>query len=691
MLDEPLRPSPVAPDRAPGGGPTPDVRRARFDVAGTSRGLRALLTHPVAMAIVAVALTLEVTGAGARLDGPLWEGLARVAPVVDRASAPTVIAVDTETIARLGPPPWSGETWSVVRAALAKQNIDRIVLADPWPRLVRVDATVPDGPALLRVPSAVWDGRTVPPLPASLATLVSPITGSLALPQDARVIRVPTDGPTLGEAPLACAPPARCPSGATLLPGPTDVPVVPLVTLLDAPTGFLHPGPAGVLLGLTDPLFVEGVRTGSDAAPRPWVLVDAEVVAAAHAGRVVRTLPLPAAALWLLALHTLVASALLSRPWPRWMVLGPLVGAAAAAAAWSASSLTAPVATAILAGFAAPAGRAVAVSASAVAAVRRLGLLVVRAASRAGTLRRRIATPEELAAVLADTARSHAEACDTAVLLVSSGRTRLEVAGAYGLTAAELRDDVLRTTQADVRAALETWQPVRTPRLLPSGREALVLPLVQGRRVVALWVLAARAGAPPPSLRRLHPLARWVADRLALPQDDASGPMGDILPELVDDEALDAMFAGADEERRRWVLAIRALGHPVLVAEPGGTVSMTNPAMDRALERAGLPRVRSVRELAYRLIGEERVSARMAALATDGQPLVVGWPGAPDRVLVIRPITAPLSGSDETALLGFLGWIDDIRRHDRRTLRADEEPEAFDDVLMPLQSEPSPD
>ncbi len=624
------------------------------------RGLWAFLVHPFALSVVLLTVVAQTTGALEPLDRIVWRAILASRGPLSRSLAPTVLAVDSATLDRLGPPPWSPETWLTVTDALHRQHLDHVVLADPWTRLIAPGPAPTRVPAVsLSAPTITWNGQHTPTLPASVRGLVSMLPSRLDVPDLARVESVPVVSDGLPH--LGCVAPARCPArGAIALPE-VDIPVVSLSTLLDAPDGFLTIGSQGALLGLTAPPFSDGVRTAIHPASQPYVLVEAASLAAAHGEVFIQGLPPGPAAVWLLAIHLMVTSALLSRSWRRWIVLGPLVGATAALVAWDASMLEAPLLGGVLVGAAAPLGRAVAVSSTALSTVQRLGLLIVRASSRAGTLRRRISSADELLSVCADVTRGHAEGADVVLLTGSSRRRALRFHGGFGLTGADVPEETLKARHRAIRAAWDTWQPVTATGVLADhGREVLILPLVQAGHVVALWIIAPKNREPAPSSRRMAPIARWIGERLALPQvSGAPSRLADVMPADLDDEALDTMFVAADEERRRWVLAVRGLGHPVLVADTSGAVSLINPEMERRLDAAGLPRARSVREIVFRLGGESALRGRMASLFADGRPLVLPWPNRPNARLVIRPIGGGSSAMGDEPILGFLGWIEE--------------------------------
>lgn len=607
-----------------------------------------------------VAILLQTTGGFEPIDRLAWRAVLAARGPLSRSVSPTVLAVDSATLARLGPPPWSPETWLTITDALHRQHLDHVVLADPWTRLIAPGPAASRAPVVtLSAPTATWNGQVAPALPLAVRGMVSMLPARLDVPDLARVESVPVllDGvPHLG-----CVAPARCPArGAIALPE-VDIPVVSLATLLDAPDGFLSIGPQGALLGLTAAPFADGVRTAIHPATQPYVLVEAASLAAVRGGVFIQGLPPVAAAVWLMAIHLMVTSALLSRSWRRWILLGPVVGALAALVAWDASMLEAPLIGGILVGAAAPLGRAIAVSSTALSTVQRLGLLIVRASSRAGTLRRRISSADELLTVCADVTRGHAEGADV-VLLTGNGRRRsLRFHGGFGLTGADVPQETLKVQHRAVRAAWDTWQPVTATGVLADrGREVLILPLVQAGQVVALWIIAPHNREPAPSSRRMAPIARWIGERLALPEVSGTpSRLADVMPADLDDEALDTMFVAADEERRRWVLAVRGLGHAVLVADTSGAISLINPEMERRLDAAGLPRARSVREIVFRLGGESALRGRMAALFADGRPLILPWPNRPSARLVIRPIGGGSSAVGDEPILGFLGWIEE--------------------------------
>ncbi|MCB9681940.1 MAG: hypothetical protein H6733_10765 [Alphaproteobacteria bacterium] len=625
--------------------------------------------RPEALAIAAAVGLLHVLGTFAALDAWGWSWRARLWGEAPRGVAPTVIAVDEGTVAEIGPLPWDLDTWHRVGTALADQGVTDIVLADPWPRVIRVDAArraetdAAPGAFRLVVPSAAWDDRPTPTLSSpDVPDWIVPARGSLALASPGGVPTTAVTLPDGGAAWWPCqhlVPCTTAPPGAQVLLRAADVPVLPLSTILAARDRFLAAGDAGVVIGLTADPWAERVATGPDHARLPWAIALARAVASARVAPLVVPAGPAVAVGWLISLYLLAGYLLAARQERSWQLLSPVLAVVAAVVGPPLGVLP-PVAAGVLVALAPTVGRELALARASVTTVRRLALLVVRAASRAGTLRRRISSLDELLEVLADLTRSHVGEVPFTMLVVRPGSRRLVVHGGHKLVATQFRDGALRLDHPDVAASMEAWHGVEARGLLRDDRTCRLVALSQGDVVVAFWCIAARRGGEAPDARRVGRLARWVGERLALPElVGGFQPEDGVLPTSAADDGLDNLFLAADEERRRWMTAVQSVGHPLLVADVAGVISMLNPTMEQALTTAGLPRVRSVRELVVRAAGDDHIGARMRRLFVDARPIAVRWPDRDDdRLLVVRPVAVDQGDDVEMQpLLGYVAWL----------------------------------
>lgn len=634
------------------GPPHPTVQDSPSVPERPARPAAALsvLARPGGVALLLALTALEGSGLLARVDVDLLGALASYTSPAPRGDSPTVLAIDDATLAVLGAPPWDAPTWERVQAALTRQGLDQAVLVDPWPTMIRSEATAS---FTLPVPVDTLDGRSVPAWPHG-----RPNTFAVRRLSPAQHLR-----PTLPVlAPWPGCEQGRCGRrGGVVLLREVDVPVVPLASLLGAGPGLVDAGGSPVLLGLTATGWAMPVAT-PQGGEEPGVVALARAIGSARVGPARLSLDTPTRVAWLLALYTTVAIATRRGSWRRGLLLGPFLALGTFTLLWMAGGIAMPVVGAVGAAAAPAVGTAIAVGGASAAAVRRLGLLVIRAASRAGTLRRRIATPDDLVAALADLTRTAAQDTAFAVLGTRPRGAQLDALGGFGLPATRFADGALTLQHPELAAASEALDGVPARKLLRDGTEAWVVPLHQDEELVGFWVLALAAEGPRPDPRRLGRLARWIGERLALP--GVSGTFSateSLLPETSVDLSLENLFLAADEERRRWQTTVLAVGQPVLVTDVAGVVTLINPAMEDALKEAEIGRVRSLRELVVHLDGPERIEAWMRRLFGDGEPLMLPW-RTPDRQLVARPVAleAARPGQDE-ALLGYVAWVEPVR------------------------------
>ena len=619
--------------------------------------------HPVALALVALAVATQLIGVWLPIDGTVWGTVfARPWAPLDRGDTPTVIAIDDATVARLGPPPWAPSTWRTIAEAAQSQGFESVVLADPWPRLIAANGVDPQDTlpgTLLQVPATTWDARKTPKVPESLDRLLSPVPLQIDVATNGtgRAVPIPADATT-----RAGCTTASCPPGAAILLNSSDVQVLSMLVLLDAKPGFLAAGKAGLWIGMTASPYADVVATPYAPKPIPYVLAEAQTAAAAAAGRIARPFAWEAAVAWLLALHAITSVSMWLRPSRRWMLAAPALGTGAALVMGMVTRLEIPLVAGAIATLAAPIGAWVRHSRTHEVTLARVGLMVARSASRAGTLRKRITNEDDLLSTVVDLTKVHAPSEGCVLLVALPGRGGWSVHGGRNLTARDVRPEALRYEHSELRLAVTTMEATRALSVLQTG-PALVVPLRQGRATVALWVLTNSSSDPTGFVRRVHPFAKWLSDRLALPRTGAAGAhAGDLLQTSTQDDALDTMFGAVDEERRRWLLAVRNLGHPVFVADTAGSVSLLNTAMESALIAADLPRFRNVHEMATRLgVSVPGLADRLSAMFSEGRSLALPWPGPMDRTLVLRPIVDSQGHDGEAHVLGFIGWLDDER------------------------------
>ena len=627
------------------------------------------LGRPEALLLLLGVVLLHAMGAFLTVDAAVWQQVAALRGEATRGDTPTVLAIDDAAVRRLGAPPYTSAQWRDILAALDRQQLGEIVLADPWPRILRpdvgTDAPAPGAATSVRVivPSAVWDGRPLGPTPDRWPDAFRTTSASL-------VITPPLDGPLTSVQPggdpgtvwWPCLHGAACPEGDLSPSFPliqADVPVVSLALLLDAEPGFLTVGDAGVVMGVTAQAFAESIPLAG-VRRVPWVVATAEAMGAARTSLAHQPLGLPEALAWLMGLYALASWVWQPSSWRIRLVVGPAFGLAAAYGLAAFTAWSPPVMATALVMVVPGAGHALAVARASVRVVRRLGLLVIRAASRAGTLRRRIGDVDGLVDVLADLTRSHGHDLPFALLLVPQRGRTLEVVGTYGLVASRFRDGALALAHPTWSTAAETTRGVQSAVLLKDGHPCLVVPLSQSGQLVGFWLLSASDGRSLPDGALLGPLAVWVGERLALPGHPGTFSADTALvPESVHDDALENLFLAADEERRRWLASVQALGVPVLVTDVAGVVSMINPAMEDALTAAGMPRVRSVRELLVLVDGEARIDRWVHRLYTQGRALALAWP-TPDghQVLAFRPVNVQRKDGATASLLCYMAWVE---------------------------------
>lgn len=273
-----------------------------------------------------------------------------------------------------------------------------------------------------------------------------------------------------------------------------------------------------------------------------------------------------------------------------------------------------------------------------------------------------IRSEEELLIRVASLARSHAPQARVALLLRADDEDPKGVryVGGFGLSERDLDAGVVDARADAIAASQQSRDGVRCDRLLaPAGLSGRVLALRQAGALVGWWVLAWEPRAPEPDPATFGRLARWVSRNLQLGHDE-DGPtlrvqLADRL--ALESSAVEALFAAATEERARQVQTFHALALPVMVADVSGAILFRNRAADDLLEHSGLASVGTVRELLYRLSGEEGLQDRVACLFVEQKGQGFDWrdpDGHPWRFRV-----EPVIGGSEQEVLGYAAWFED--------------------------------
>jgi hypothetical protein len=623
------------------------------------RGTVAVAFSPLALLAFGTAMLLGLSGGSARVDDVVWAEVRSVSAGWRRASPPRVIGFDAQTLQAFGPPPWGASTWATFGADLARQGITDVQLVDRWDRWFLEKDGVPTG-IRWHVPAVGLDGSEGPKIPDGWGDAVVVEAVSTALPrtpivEDVEAASRAGSGSWLPH--LACVSGVGCTPQARIPLTGRAVSVVGLDVLADASAGFLpasstEPMP---LAGVVDPAHASLRWTYGRSTARAEVELVADAVASGRAG--VAAYPLRGAALaaWLLMLH-LAVSAIGRRGQPsRWLVLGPLVAMSAAIVGSALAGLEAPIVAGILASASSPIALMSIRAARATSELQRLELLVLRAASRAGLLRRRLQDVAEVSEALVAASTLHAPGCGTFWMRPVEGELGLggwEVVSGPGLLeASTLHPLLVSVRHPEVRACLSTRRatPVRGLRA-DGGGTVLLLPLAQGSRILGLWGVVGEDPASLPDGAALGVVATALGERIALGVVFASLRASEGLAE---DEA-EQLFVAVDEERRRWMIVLRGLLHPAMAADTTGFANLTNPAMQRALTAAGLGGAKTVQDLVAALAPPETARRMLRDLFADGRPITLPWPDLSlgPRTLVIRPV-----GGREGEGGPSLGWL----------------------------------
>lgn len=608
-----------------------------------SRAIAAWL-RPGSVALLAAALAVQATGWTRGTDETvLLVALHQLAP--EPHTRPLVVAIDGAALEALGPPPWSDEAWQQVEAALARQGLERAVLVEPWPLMVRADQT---GPTTLSAARVHRDGTTFEP-PARA-------TPALDLPRPQTPWWwVETSGSE--EQRQLCAWGADCTSapGARTPLRWVEPTHLPLSSVLTAEQAWLHAGDGPVLLGLTAPGWTHPTMVGTAGGPRPWVDALAAATASAIDGEPV---PAPERRLqlgWLVLLFVLAAllpDRLRRAPWS-W--LGPPLVVAPALLAASAGLAALPVITAVLA-FSAPLiGEALDERVRRDALARHLALLTVRSATRAGVPRERINSHEALPSWLHALSLHHLDGARYVWLALTPGARQLTVTYAEGLGPADFGPGITDPQHPDLNEARHALHGARSTRLVTDEALALhLVPLRQADEVVGYWGVLLPREASEPSLPALSRLARWVESQLALPGHPGAMSLDGTSSGAMDDSSLQRLHLATERLRSRDEALLQGLGVPVLLADTAGRLVQHNDAMRQALAAASLEGSGTLGDLLHRLATTNDADRALRTVFHANRTAELRWPGDSPATLYLRPI-APQDGQP---IAGVCVWLE---------------------------------
>lgn len=240
---------------------------------------------------------------------------------------------------------------------------------------------------------------------------------------------------------------------------------------------------------------------------------------------------------------------------------------------------------------------------------------------------------------------------DRMIYLHRGASNRASVVGGFGLGEPDLDPARLAPNALAGLAAEGRCDPLFVDATLHGH----LLALTQEGRAVGWWCVAWAEGEPAPDVDTLVELARWVSERLDLPLDRFE--VARVRNQRLDAEleSLEASLRASHTDRARQTRTFEAIDLPLLAADRSGQVVFGNDAMRDLLASAGIPPVRSIRELAFRLEGEAFVAERMRDLFAGREPLEFPWEGPGGTYTIhMAPITR---GGGE--LLGFAAWCAD--------------------------------
>lgn len=573
--------------------------------------------------------------------GPVDEGVQR-ALVGDRVhpsrNAGVLVAIDEATVERLGPPPWGASTWGEIDAALGRAGLTDVHLVDPLVTLVDGAAPARDGGALV-APTVVRHqrGRAVPFVPRAWGPIaVEDVVLDLPRSQGSAV---GLGDRAAGTRSAWCAW-TECPTGPDLAAALAAadagrIHTVPLVSLLDGQAVDSSAGP--LLLGVTAPGWAHSLPIGPDGLDVTWPEAVALAAAAASGPQVVTPGPVflaPLLAL-LVLLGALAARAERVLPAEAWIVAVAVAAGGAGALLVALGLAVVPVVSMALAGGIGPLLVALGARQHALRFVRRAALDVSRGDLGFAWEEALDGSPAGLLRVLGSLTRNHLPSDRMAWLRPVAGG-RVDIVGGWGLSASDFVDGLdVRTVKAKARRA-------RVPGVLRDGSDrAVLVPLhAPSGEVRGWWCVAWGEDEAAPDLDLLVDLAAWVERRLD-GERTGSGPSWLRLDSEL--RAIGTAFARSAEARAAQSRVLVEADFPLATADRAGVIVFRNRAWTEQMNELGLAsEPSSLRELAWRLGGEEHLNERMRSLFVDREAVHLG---SDERGLRVSPAGG-----------GFVAW-----------------------------------
>lgn len=622
----------------------------RGSVPPTDRPRSILATLPVVAGLLLVVLAV-LTGVLTPVEDGVRQRIGQLWPDAPLSARAVLVEVDERSIDKLGPLPWTAQTWQAVAGALAEAGVTEVSAVEPIDRLIRSEGTdldVAPG-ARLRSVQAAWAPAT--------GEVPAPFTDtglSVDLPDHDGVVRG-LGADATGSAWCAWV---RCPTGQDLATplSATEadaMPRLPLGALLDGEVRTVVPPGAIVLMGITDPRWSHPVVVGVEGASLSWGEAVSLAIGTLDSRTPRPSLPLgvllPLLAVLVLT-GALVANAEPVMPAEAWLVVLPSAVLAVSLFGVLFGLIELPLVPLALAAVVGPLAEILRLRARTARFIRRMSLQLARADVGLPSRPEGGTEPQAVLHRLSALTWNHLPTDRMLYISAPAGQPP-KVVGGYGLAAADLRADLVNAGSLQRLAAQG-----RCDELIDRGTVcAFIVPVHKATERLGYWVVGWIDGDLAPSPSTLKELARWSDEQTVTAA--GAGSFGWLLRMDKELDAISVALARNTQARSRQGQLLQEMDLPMAFADRAGRFVFQNQAFVQAFDLFDEELPRSVRQLVHARSGAVDLSRRMRRVFVGGETVRVEWPEVGRAVCV-----AGVGGEVPTGVVVWLERASSQRR-----------------------------
>ena len=603
-----------------------------------------------------------------------------------RDLAPLLVTIDDATVNQFGPPPWDMLRWRQISETLKKQGIDEMTIVDPWENLININAIAVDTLPVnqksskttrIKIPNLLRElpGSEGLPTQQDEPPITTPFERwdhQMYLPPDQNgVVQDFSDRSNAGQlfGPSVFCAWSHCPSGAPMaLPiRPLDpelsLPMISLRRLMvDSPVLSKQDLDRTIILGITAQWRSQLMRLGVESQLTHWPLAVSAVISTSKQHEPTGNLGLIGNIVILfvcIGLGTVVVRITQRYQVSIFVILLPLTMAMVSSLCIYNNVIHLPSFGMMITAGIPPLISALEGRRLAMEFMRRVALLVVEDSFRYGWKSTRVQTHEELFIKLAALTRAQTPGSTLAYLAVNFNDQSIHYIGGYGIDR-EAFSPTLKMSISPFKNLKNSSVPIRADQYLE--RPSTIAPIRQGTLTIGFWVIGATSESHLPDSDEIMRLTRWLSRHLQIEGVPTKQSIQEWLFDHLEAEsvAVQELFLMASEERRRQIRTLHTIQIPLMTADIAGSTLFINAAFKEFLERNTIDNIRSIRELIFRLFGEDELQKQMDTLFLNRKPIsqdLTDFTGKPWKLTVQSVYEDGLSHADR--ILGFVAFLTD--------------------------------